>query len=77
MPHRISFTLSEEDLVLIDAWLRCKRSFGHGPGARANLARKAVWEYMRRNGLTRGQKALAVKDSANGPGYLPRYCVRP
>lgn len=50
MLHRISFTLSEEDLVLIDAWLRCKRAFGHGPSARANLARKAIWEYMRRNG---------------------------
>lgn len=75
MLHRISFTLSEEDLVLIDAWLRCKRAFGHGPSARANLARKAIWEYMRRNGLSRSQKALAVKELGERPG-VPSAVLR-
>lgn len=67
MLHRISFTLNEEDLLLIDVWLRCKRAFGHGPGARANLARKAIWEYIRRNALTRNQKTLAVKELGERP----------
>jgi hypothetical protein len=60
--HRISFGLTEEELALVDLYLRQKRDFGRGPSARANLARKAFWEYLRRNALTGPQKARAIAE---------------
>jgi site-specific recombinase XerD len=60
--HRISFGVTEEELALVDLYLRQKRDFGRGPSARAIMARKAFWEYMRRNALTEAQKARAVEE---------------
>jgi len=62
---RISFTLSEEERALVDAYLKQKHDFGQGPYARAALARKAMWEYMRKNALTAAQRARAIVELAS------------